>query len=207
MSELPSTEFTLEDLREIAYRGSYDDMQRSLARALLAAYEQEPVGEVIEQPAGLVMDGLVNLEASTYRNIKGIARMKRMPLGTKFYATPAPSISATVPDEMTKRLFRLREHALLAGSYDVTGEWEDLVCDALRALDACRAAMIKAGNSPVIPEEVTAAILEIVRVRNDLHAFDGDKRGIAECLCEKEEALICIINERHDEFRLPEGGV
>lgn len=41
-SQLP-TEYTLEDLREIAYRGSYDDMQRSLVRALLAAHEQEPV--------------------------------------------------------------------------------------------------------------------------------------------------------------------
>lgn len=42
-AQLPSTEYTLEDLREIAYRGSYDDMQRNLARALLAAHEQEPV--------------------------------------------------------------------------------------------------------------------------------------------------------------------
>lgn len=57
-----------------------------------------------------------------------------------------------------------------------------------------------------VPEEVVKAILEIVRVRNDLHAFDGDKRGIAECLCEKEEALICLINEHHDDFRDVDGG-
>lgn len=42
-TQLPGTQYTLDDLREIAYRGSYDDMQRSLARALLAVYEQEPV--------------------------------------------------------------------------------------------------------------------------------------------------------------------
>lgn len=46
-AQLPSTEYTLEDLREIAYRGSYDDMQRNLARALLAAHEQEPVPNYI----------------------------------------------------------------------------------------------------------------------------------------------------------------
>ena len=62
-AQLPNTEYTLEDLHEIAYRGSYDDMQRDLARALLAAYEQEPVGEVIELPCSLVLDGMIHTEA------------------------------------------------------------------------------------------------------------------------------------------------
>lgn len=37
------TKFTIEDLRDIAYRGSYDDLERELALQLLASMEQEPV--------------------------------------------------------------------------------------------------------------------------------------------------------------------
>lgn len=65
----------------------YEDARR-MARMLLAGMDSEPVGEVIEQPSGLVMDGMVNLPPSTYRNIKGLSAMKRLPLGTKFYAAP-----------------------------------------------------------------------------------------------------------------------
>ena len=35
--------FTIEDLRDIAYRGSYDDLERELALQLLASMEQAPV--------------------------------------------------------------------------------------------------------------------------------------------------------------------
>ena len=37
------TKFTIEDLIDIAYRGSYDDLERELALQLLASMEQEPV--------------------------------------------------------------------------------------------------------------------------------------------------------------------
>jgi len=59
-------------------------------RALLPAHEQEPVGEVIEMRGGLIMDGVINLDGRTYREISGLNKMKRMPLGTKFYTHPAP---------------------------------------------------------------------------------------------------------------------
>ncbi|WP_336709710.1 MULTISPECIES: hypothetical protein [unclassified Cedecea] len=41
-----SSSFTIEDLREIAYRGSYSDSERAMARELLALREagKEPVG-------------------------------------------------------------------------------------------------------------------------------------------------------------------
>ncbi|WP_424264512.1 DUF551 domain-containing protein [Cronobacter sakazakii] len=62
---------------------------------MLALRERaEPVGEVVDQPDGLVMDGTVHLGGSgTHRAIKGLNKMKRMPLGTKFYtAPPAPVV-------------------------------------------------------------------------------------------------------------------
>ncbi|MEI9519718.1 DUF551 domain-containing protein [Enterobacter hormaechei] len=96
-----------------------------LARIALASLEAEPVGEVSEQRDGLVMDGTVDLGgASTHRIIKGASKMKRLPLGTKFYtATPAP---VSVPDA-------------------IHSQGEKSASDDYYALgwNACRAAMLK----------------------------------------------------------------
>ncbi|EJP6420311.1 hypothetical protein ACUGCD_001054 [Enterobacter hormaechei] len=79
-----------------------DDYQENILAALriaLASLEAEPVGEVSEQRDGLVMDGTVDLGgASTHRIIKGASKMKRLPLGTKFYTAPPAPVS--VPDAM-----------------------------------------------------------------------------------------------------------
>ena len=75
------------------------DVVKELARISLASLEAEPVGEVSEQRDGLVMDGMVDLGgASTHRIIKGASKMKRLPLGTKFYTAPPAPVS--VPDAM-----------------------------------------------------------------------------------------------------------
>nr|EKX8495173.1 DUF551 domain-containing protein [Citrobacter amalonaticus] len=48
---------------------------------------------------------------------------------------------------------------------------------------------------PVIPDEVLSAIRKVARIRTDLDHFDGDRRGIADCLDEAEQELIVTINE------------
>ncbi len=84
------------------------------------------------------------------------------------------------------------------------------------ALNACRAAMLQSGNfrenknsstnnfreiaetstnSPVIPDEVLSAIREVARIRADFDDFDGDRRGIGDCLDEAEQELIVTINK------------
>ncbi|HDS8080057.1 TPA: hypothetical protein QH664_000278 [Escherichia coli] len=86
----------------------------------------------------------------------------------------------------------------------------------VRGWNACRAAMLHAGNfrenansstdnfreisetstnSPVIPGEVLSAILKFARVRADFDDFDGDRRGIGDCLDEAEQELIVTINK------------
>ncbi|EJU2180877.1 DUF551 domain-containing protein [Escherichia coli] len=86
----------------------------------------------------------------------------------------------------------------------------------VRGWNACRAAMLQAGNfrenkdsstnnfretsetstnSPVIPSEVLSAILKFARVRADFDDFDGDRRGIGDCLDETEHELIVTINK------------
>lgn len=49
---------------------------------------------------------------------------------------------------------------------------------------------------PVVPDDVLAAIQKVARIRLDLNDFDGDRRGIADCLCDAEEALIEVVNRR-----------
>ncbi|HHI2453411.1 hypothetical protein [Escherichia coli] len=53
----------------------------------------------------------------------------------------------------------------------------------------------EAGNSPVIPGDVLSAILKVARVRADFDDFDGDRRGIGDCLDEAEQELIVTINK------------
>lgn len=78
------------------------DMCGELFEIALASLDADPVGEVIEQKSGMMMDGLVISVKPTYRNIKGIHKMKMMPLGTKFYtAPPAPSGYVMVPKCLT----------------------------------------------------------------------------------------------------------
>ncbi|EJD3786696.1 DUF551 domain-containing protein [Escherichia coli] len=86
----------------------------------------------------------------------------------------------------------------------------------VRGRNACRAAMLQSGNFrenknsstnnfreiaetstnyPVIPSEVLSAILKVAKIRADFDDFDGDRRGIGDCLDEAEQELIVTINK------------
>lgn len=118
-----------------------------LARIALASLEAEPVGEVSEQRDGLVMDGTVDLGgASTHRIIKGASKMKRLPLGTKFYtAPPAPAPAKAEP---VAWLWSHRKHpsevSLVRPEDDERAEgahWSGWSCQALYAAQPASAAM------------------------------------------------------------------
>ncbi|HDD9007573.1 TPA: hypothetical protein PBP70_004164 [Escherichia coli] len=47
----------------------------------------------------------------------------------------------------------------------------------------------------VIPGEVLSAIRKVARIRADFDDFDGDRRGIGDCLDEAEQELIVTINK------------
>ncbi|ENH0684078.1 DUF551 domain-containing protein [Escherichia coli] len=51
------------------------------------------------------------------------------------------------------------------------------------------------GNSRLIPSEVLSAIREVAKIRADFDDFDGDRRGIGDCLDEAEQELIVTINK------------
>lgn len=47
-----------------------------------------------------------------------------------------------------------------------------------------------------VPDDVMAAMQKVARIRLDLNDFDGDKRGILDCLSDAEENLIEVVNRR-----------
>ncbi|HID4699279.1 DUF551 domain-containing protein [Enterobacter cloacae] len=139
----------MEDDRSFVYemtRHMFEAYQAGVAEgeakcAALASLEAEPVGEVSEQRDGLVMDGMVDLGgASTHRIIKGASKMKRLPLGTKFYTAPPAPVSVPAAMEMDDDFDSAFEHGKAVG-------W-----------NAYRAAMLQSFgnseqlNSPVIPD-------------------------------------------------------
>ncbi|VAU18959.1 hypothetical protein [Klebsiella variicola] len=51
-------------------------------------------------------------------------------------------------------------------------------------------------QQPVVPDDVLDALQKVARIRLDMNDFDGDRRGIADCLGDAEEALIEAVNRR-----------
>ncbi|MDT3597014.1 hypothetical protein [Cronobacter malonaticus] len=48
----------------------------------------------------------------------------------------------------------------------------------------------------VLPVDVLAALRNVAKIRLDFNDFDGDRRGMADCLGEAEEALTEVVNRR-----------
>ena len=157
-AQLPSRE-RLE--RVIQLDDIYDpELTKALARFALAAHEQEPVGEVIEMCGGLIMDGVIDLDSRTYREISGINKMKRMPLGTKFYTRPAPVPAVlelvSVIGELTSAIRSINRapHHIAKGvdddepCYWQRKEWIDWILELASSADEkSRAAMLNGGKS------------------------------------------------------------
>lgn len=77
-------------------------------------------------------------------------------------------------------------------------EWLDCNKDYFNGVpEDCRRILYIAPPAPVsVPDDVIAAMQKVARIRLDLNDFDGDKRGILDCLSEAEEALIEVVNRR-----------
>ena len=61
-------------------------------------------------------------------------------------------------------------------------------------LEDLRAEQAEMKPALVVPEDVLKALQKVARIRLDMDGFDGDRRGIADCLCDAEEALIEVVN-------------
>lgn len=118
----------------------------------IAAFGAEAIGEVIEQQSGVMMDGLVISEKPTYRNIKGIHKMKMMPLGTKFYTVPpAPVVPEWTNEQCLEFLSIAFRHAEIKGDLEL-----DDIRLGMKMVNESRAAMLQAGfhHRPLLTPEL-----------------------------------------------------
>lgn len=93
---------------------------------------------------------------------------------------------------------------LAEANHPETGDW--LYDDPIELAKAIRKGpdMPPAQPAPVVPDDVLKALQKVARIRLDMDGFDGDRRGIADCLCDAEEALIEVVNRRAAMFNHPE---
>ncbi|HAD8627332.1 TPA_asm: DUF551 domain-containing protein [Salmonella enterica] len=170
--------------------------QMELARIALASLEAEPVAYIIQDS-----DARSRGEKGILRyfaNISDEDINEYEITVTPLYAAPPETVSVPDAMEMDDDFDSAFEHGKAVG-------W-----------NAYRAAMFQSGNfrenknsstnnfreiaetstnSPLIPGEVLSAIREVARIRADFDDFDGDRRGIGDCLDEAEQELIVTINK------------
>ncbi len=163
-----------------------------LARIALASLEAKPIGafHIAEQQVDGTSDYLKDGEWPIDNGI------------IEVYATPpVPVVPEEKPMPNPLSMYAVDAVAAIA---------------EVRGWNACRAAMLQSGNFrenknsstnnfreiaetstnyPVIPSEVLSAILKVAKIRADFDDFDGDRRGIGDCLDEAEQELIVTINK------------
>ncbi|GKN15502.1 hypothetical protein NUKP82_07180 [Klebsiella variicola] len=88
-------------------------------------------------------------------------------------------------------------------------ETAEVICQNITAATGCKvdwhyfggrvhikALRVASQPAPVVPDDVLDALQKVARIRLDLNDFDGDRRGIADCLGDAEEAFIEVVNRR-----------
>lgn len=172
-----------------------------LARIALASLEAEPIGFRCRRN-----DNLGDWSYVYHREPDDFER-KHLVIEGIYAAPPAP----VVPEEATPENVEMLSGYV--STYKLTDSERDI---AAEIWNACRAAMLQSGNFrenknsstnnfreiaetstnyPAIPSEVLSAILKVARIRADFDDFDGDRRGIGDCLDEAEQELIVTINK------------
>ncbi|MBN6202155.1 DUF551 domain-containing protein [Escherichia coli] len=163
-----------------------------LARIALASLEAEPIGafHIAEQQVDGTSDYLKDGEWPIDNGIIEV-----------YAAPPVPVVPEEKPMPNPLSMYAVDAVAAIA---------------EVRGWNACRAAMLQSGNFrenknsstnnfreiaetstnyPVIPSEVLSAIQKVAKIRADFDDFDGDRRGIGDCLDEAEQELIVTINK------------
>ncbi|EEV1873606.1 DUF551 domain-containing protein [Escherichia coli] len=163
-----------------------------LARIALASLEAKPIGafhiaeQQVDGTSDYIKDGEWPIDNGTIE---------------VYAAPPAPVVPEEKPMPNPLGMYAVDAVAAIA---------------EVRGWNACRAAMLQSGNFrennnsstnnfreiaetstnyPVIPSEVLSAILKVAKIRADFDDFDGDRRGIGDCLDEAEQELIVTINK------------
>ncbi|EFE9851156.1 DUF2737 family protein [Escherichia coli] len=195
LKESDMTTFTDKELiKEIKERiGSLDvrdNIERRAYEIALASLEAEPVAYIFKHPAGKLFWALTDESNKDQSDVIPV-----------YAAPPVPVVPEEKPMPNPLKMYAVDAVAAIA---------------EVRGWNACRAAMLQSGNFrenknsstnnfreiaetstnyPVIPSEVLSAIQKVSKIRADFDDFDGDRRGIGDCLDEAEQELIVTINK------------
>nr|ELR9292430.1 DUF551 domain-containing protein [Escherichia coli] len=206
MTTLTDKELIKEIKERIGSLDVRDNIERRAYEIALASLEADPVAYIFKHPAGKLFWALTDESNKEQADVIPV-----------YAAAPA----SVVPDNASEPLAYaykeltpeiMRNHLAVFERYGIAPNDSSTTIQALRiALDGIERsdAMLHgaepvsqtyklnelAGNSPVIPGEVLSAILKVARVRADFDDFDGDRRGIGDCLDEAEQELIVTINK------------
>ncbi|TGH60172.1 DUF551 domain-containing protein [Escherichia coli] len=192
---------TIQQWRETYGQGSNvvlpAEEAEELARIALASLEAKPIGafHIAEQQVDGTSDYLKDGEWPIDNGIIEV-----------YSAPPVPVVPAALPENDDED----------GHDIDYLEPSEVYALGRTTGWNACRAAMLQSGNFrenknsstnnfreiaetstnyPVIPSEVLSAILKVAKIRADFDDFDGDRRGIGDCLDEAEQELIVTINK------------
>ncbi|EES4073357.1 DUF551 domain-containing protein [Escherichia coli] len=166
--------------------------QMELARIALASLEAEPIGafhiaeQQVDGTSDYIKDGEWPIDNGTIEvyaapPVPVVPEEKPMPNPLKMYAVDAVAAITEV-----RGWNACREAMLQAGNFR---ENKDSSTNNFREIAETST------NYPVIPSEVLSAILKVAKIRADFDDFDGDRRGIGDCLDEAEQELIVTINK------------
>ncbi len=210
---------TIKQWREIYGPGSNvvlpAEEAEELARIALASLEAKPIGafHIAEQRVDGTSDYLKDGEWPIDNGIIEVYAASPMTVVLNDVSGPL----ALAYKELTPAI--MRNHIAVFERYGITPNDSITTIHALRiALDGIERsdAMLQSGNFrenknsstnnfreiaetstnyPVIPSEVLSAILKVAKIRADFDDFDGDRRGIGDCLDEAEQELIVAINK------------
>ncbi|EFO3430934.1 DUF551 domain-containing protein [Escherichia coli] len=167
-----------------------DNIERRAYEIALASLEAEPVAYIFKHPAGKLFWALTDESNKDQSDVIPV-----------YAAPPVPVVPEEKPMPNPLKMYAVDAVAAIA---------------EVRGWNSCRAAMLQSGNFrenknsstnnfreiaetstnyPVIPSEVLSAILKVAKIRADFDDFDGDRRGIGDCLDEAEQELIVTINK------------
>ena len=167
-----------------------DNIERRAYEIALASLEADPVAYIFKHPAGKLFWALTDESNKEQSDVIPV-----------YAAPPVPVVPEEKPMPNPLKMYAVDAVAAIA---------------EVRGWNACRAAMLQSGNFrenknsstnnfreiaetstnyPVIPSEVLSAILKVAKIRADFDDFDGDRRGIGDCLDEAEQELIVTINK------------
>ncbi|HBB1399904.1 TPA: DUF551 domain-containing protein [Escherichia coli] len=193
MTTLTDKELIKEIKERIGSLDVRDNIERRAYEIALASLEAEPVAKIIAHyPLGI--------DVGKQKFVQAIGELPDFG-GHLFAAPPVPVVPEEKPMPNPLSMYAVDAVAAIA---------------EVRGWNACRAARLQSGNFrenknsstnnfreiaetstnyPVIPSEVLSAILKVAKIRADFDDFDGDRRGIGDCLDEAEQELIVTINK------------